>query len=214
MSISPTSQTTGDPFEHLPHYSALMEYDISNWVCFGTLTHKYPASPAVQIARFKTLMDTIGSLNHSFGRRLHWVVRVEGKNEGDAANLQDEEKRAHLHFLLARHKVVDGHKHQLTPAGTCHFMEKVWEYGRAEVEPYDPAKDGLGYILKCPSGPKSKEWEDTVEMSPSLLTYLTKKKLMEPYADRDPFAVGILLELRKRGTQACFGDEIPRWRAA
>jgi hypothetical protein len=212
MKNTDSATPTGDDLlKHLPHYSALKEYDASNWVSFGTLTHKYPAPPAVQLARFKTLMDTIGSLNHSFGRRLHWVVRVEGKNEGDAANLQDDEKRAHLHFLLARHKVVDGHKHQLTPAGACYFLEKVWEYGRAEVEPYDLAKDGLGYILKCPFGPKSPEWEDTVEISSSLQTYLTEKKLM---GQRDPLVAQILLELGKKGAQAWFDDEVPRWRAA
>jgi len=204
------SNLTDEAFELLPHYSALKDYDPSNWVCFGTLTHRHETSATVQLSRFKTLMDTIGSLNHSFGKRLHWVVRVEGGHE----NKGEEMKRTHLHFLLARHKVTDGHKHQFTPVEACNFLERIWEYGRVEVTPYDPSKDGLKYILKCPHGPQSKEWGDTVELSPSLNTLLTEEKLMDSYKGRDPLALSIFTALKRSRTPVYFGDEVPHWKAA
>ena len=210
MNFIKQNRTTGDAFEHLPHYSALKDYDPSNWVCFGTLTHKHETSATVQLSRFKTLMDTIGSLNHSFGKRLHWVVRVEGGHESKC----EEMKRTHLHFILARHKVTNGHKHQFTPDEACNFLEKVWEYGRVNVTPYNPSKDGLEYLLKCPHGPQSKEWNDMVELSPSLITLLTEKKLMDSYKGRDPLALTIFAALKKSGTPVYFGDEVPHWKAA
>ena len=102
----------------------------------------------------------------------------------------------------------------MTTEEACKFLENHWSHGRSEVAPYDATKDGLGYILKCPFGPNSDEWNDKVEISTSLMTVLKNKKTAETSADRDPLAVEILLGLKQRGAKAWFGDEVPQWRAA
>ena len=193
MNAKSKLNSLADPFKHLPHYAALQEYDSSDWVCFGGLTHKYPTSVAAQLAHFRTLMDTLGSLNGSFGRRLHWVVRAE-KSFSDAL---------HLHFLLGGHKVTDGHKHQFTAQQACDFLGRNWEYGTCDLQVHDHTKDGLGYILKS----TGKDRDDTVEISPALMTFL-KRRVVEPYHGRDPLAVGVIQQLRSQGARAGFGFEM------
>ncbi len=94
-----------------------------------------------------------------------------------------------------------------TPAGRRH-LEKEWLHGIAEVVPYVPGNDGLGYVLKCPGGPTSAAWQDRCELSDALLVFLKKS----PAIERDPFAVELLGTLRARGARAWFGDEVPHWK--
>ena len=192
MKIESQDSSLADPFKHLPQYAPLQEYSSFDWVCFGGVSHKYPTSVTTQLAHFRTLMDTLGSLNGSFGRRLHWVVRAE----------ESTLKETHLHFLLGDHKVTDGHKHKFTKEEACSFVEKNWEYGTCDVRVYDPRQDGLGYILKS----NGRDTDDIVEISPSLTTWLKKRKA-DPYYGRDPLAVEIIRHLRSRGTCVGFGDE-------
>jgi hypothetical protein len=193
MNTKSQNTSLADPFKHLPHYAALQEYGSFNWACFGGLSHKYPTSVTSQLAHVRTLMDTLGSLNGSFGRRLHWVVRAE----------KNAQKEIHLHFLLGGHKVTDGHKHRFSPKEACDFLEKNWEYGTCDVRIYDSRQDGLGYVLKS----DGRDAEDIVELSPSLTTFLKKKKA-DAYFGRDPLAVEIIHHLRSVGTRAGFGDEM------
>lgn len=200
--------------KHLPHYSALLEYDSTEWVAFGTLTHRYPTSPKTQFDRFTSLMDEIGGLNGSYGRRLHWMARIEMGKLGKLAEHGKREPQWHLHFVLAAHKVTDAHRHTMTSTEACRFLDAKWKHGKSEVVPYDQNLDGIGYILKCPAGPNSDGWNDRVEISPSLLTYLKNRKTIDGFAGRDSLAVQILLGLRGVGAKVWFGDEVPHWRAA
>ena len=215
--ITQKQQAEAADFRHLPFYSALKGYDESQWLCFGTLTHKHPTSAETQLKRFEKLMHRLGSLNGSFGKRLHWVVRVEGGADHTSlerrvmqsgAGLDDGQQHTHLHFLVGRHKVADGDKHTMTAEEAGAFLEKEWLHGRAEVVPYVQGKDGLGYVLKCPGGPTSAAWQDRCELSDALLVFLKKS----PAIERDPFAVEILGTLRARGARAWFGDEVPHWK--
>jgi len=185
-----------------------MAYPEKDWICFGTLTTEQPTSGKTLIGNFKELMDSIGRCNESFGKRLHWFARVEGKN-GVGAEDRDPNKRTHLHFMLGKHKVTDGHKHQFTITDACQYLKRAWDprFGMADVRPYDSTLDGLDYVLKAPGGPKSDGWEDTVEISPALLGYLKKEKLLADYQGWDPFALNIALTLKRQGVPVIFGKE-------
>lgn len=185
--------TSTDLFKHLPHYSAFKQYHPSDWICFGGLTHKHSASINTQLDHFKTLMDSLGSLNGSHGHRLYWVVRVE-------KNLSNE---YHLHFLLGGHKVTDGHKHQFTPKQACEFIAKKWKHGTCSTEVYDLRKNGLGYILKT----NGHDSDDTVVLSRSLNTFLKRKKV-DPYHGCDPLSVELVKILKSQGVKAGFGDQM------
>jgi hypothetical protein len=68
--------------------------------------------------------------------RLIWVLRQEG----------GKLDRRHFHFLLTGLP-----KHAIT-AATSNLLAKRWEHvggGMARIAPYDHARDGIGYILKC-----------------------------------------------------------------
>jgi len=185
-----------------------MAYPEKDWICFGTLTTEQSTSGKTLIGNFKELMDSVGRCNQSFGKRLHWFARVEGKN-GIGAEDRDPSKRTHLHFMLAKHKVTDGHKHQFTIPDACQYLKRAWDprFGIADVRPYDPELPGLDYALKAPGGPKSEGWEDTVEISPALFSFLKKRKWLTNYDDRDPDAVELMLAMRRQGSPVCFLDE-------
>lgn len=200
-----------EALRNLPHYSALKGYPETQWLCFGTLTHKHRTQGSVQIARFKDLMDRIGLLNASYGKRLHWIVRAEGQN-GGIGDTENEQKRTHLHFLLGRHKVENGHKSAISAQEASAFLERHWSYGKAEVEAFKVGVGGLEYVLKCPNGPTSEDWEDIVEISPALIHLLTEEKKRAEYVGREPWLLEVVAELRRRGANIWFGDEVPHWR--
>lgn len=196
MPTNPTTPTVEDALKHLPYYAALRDYGASRWICFGTLTHAHAKPAPLQLERFRELMHAIGRENDSFGKRLHWVVRAEGghRNEGKARS--EDETRMHLHFLLADHRVIAGHTHPFTREAACTFLEDNWKFGRADVQPFDPTRKGLEYVMKSAGGPSSPSWDDTVELSPSLLTHLKEKKDLSMPLGLKRFAARRLAELK------------------
>lgn len=197
MKITDQNTEPTDYRKYLPHYAALKNNETAKWVCFGTLTHKYSTAPATQISRFKTLMDTLGASNNSFGKRLHWVVRAE----------QHASEKWHLHFLLGAHKVIDGRTHRYSIKDACAFLENKWEYGIADVEAYDAKRNGLEYVLKK----TGKDYDDLVEMSTSLTTLLKKDKTNSAATQpnvRDPLLAEVIAHLNRDKVVAYFGDEM------
>lgn len=146
---------------HLPERFALERYD-GEWLLFGTLTCTFTTSETTQLEYFKTIMDELGARNAAEGRRLHWVVRVEG----------GEEQHRHLHFLLGKHKVSDGMKRKTSASDAALCVARQWTHGMKRVAPYDYAKEGLRYGLKC-IGAASRE--DTCLMSEALFKHLRKQ---------------------------------------
>lgn len=136
--------------ESLPILRELDKYDVSELLVFGTLTHARPPTAETQIKRFEILMDTIGGVNRCYGKRLHWFVRCEG----------DDKIHSHLHFVLGKHKVADGHTHQFSAEEVCDFLNRNWgefteekkfkRYGITLIKPYIKEDDGIGYICKAP----------------------------------------------------------------
>jgi hypothetical protein len=142
--------------------------------------------------------------------RLHWAVRVEGKN-GPGAEDRDPTVRTHLRFLLGKYGVTAGAKAQFTVFQICAEIEKEWarDHGEALVEPYHPDLECLECFLKSPGGKEAQGFEDTVEISPALHAYLKRKRFLADYSDRDPFALDLILAMRRHGTCSWFGDEDP-----
>ena len=158
--IETISQVAGSG-SHLPIIHSLRRYSIEGWICFGCLRPKHPTSTATLVEQFKTLMDTLGGPNHCFGKRLHWLLRVEG-GDGQADR--------HLHFLLGGHKVTDGHYHPFYIQEVCDFLKANWPHGIPFVEPYQSCLDGVGYVTKIR---KPTERDDYYELSHSLMRHLT-----------------------------------------
>jgi hypothetical protein len=186
-----------------PYYFPLKTLPASTWVVFGTLTHKHPAGATEQLSRFSTLMDTLGSLNNAQGRRLHWAVRLQTGFEG-GDDTRHRGAHLHLHFVLGGHKVTNGFIRPLTPVKICQFLVSQWSYGNSVIDPYDPSKNGLEYLLR--TSPHDNSAHDTVKLSHAL-----NKLLKSSPPVRDPSLVEALVELRDRGTRAWFGDEVPHW---
>jgi hypothetical protein len=109
------------------------------WQLFVTLTfHKPPKTRASSLGLvFAWLRDVVRAERIHF-RRLMWVLRFEIGLKGG---------RGHYHLCLA------GLPGASLCGELCRSLESVWRAhskGMAQVALYDPARDGVGYILKLP----------------------------------------------------------------
>ena len=147
---------------HLSISHSLDRYP-SNWFLIGSLTSKKKTSPGLLLEQFSILMDTLGGVNKSHGKRLHWFARVEG--DGVIKN-------HHLHFLLGGERVENGHTHKMNKNECCDFISRNWTYGISEVTPFDYQEDGVGYVTKIQS---DRERDDRYELSEGLRKTLVRE---------------------------------------
>ena len=140
---------------HLAISNSLDRYS-QNWFVMGTLTSFKATSPSLLLKQFSILMDTLGGVNKSHGKRLHWFARVEGDGI---------DKRPHIHFLLGGERVQNGHTNQMNKKECCDFISRNWIYGINEVVPYESIADGIGYVTKIKS---ERERDDRYELSEGL----------------------------------------------
>lgn len=102
---------------------------VIRWALFATLTLK---RSNIGEGRRKcwliTYLRQMAEFNHLHFKRLIWVARYE---VGPAT-------RGHIHLCLAGK--ID--------SATCQVYSAMWPHGLARIEIYDPARDGIGYILK------------------------------------------------------------------
>ncbi len=116
------------------------------WQLFCVLTFKRDG--IVCAARRRRVFTFLVRTAESFGVRkfksLLWIIRWEygGKT-----------KRGHYHILIG------GLSQQTLSARDCSIISSLWQprNGVAWVEPYNPALDGVGYVLKRPSE-KNRHW--------------------------------------------------------
>jgi len=121
------------------------------WQLFVTLTFAQPtATRAASLPLvFAWLRETAGEA-HVYIKRLMWVLRFESGPTGG---------RGHYHLCLA------GIPRASLDRQLCRSLESAWRTlggGLSEVTLYDPARDGVGYILKLP--PSSQEvhlWQES-----------------------------------------------------
>ena len=110
------------------------------WQLFATLTfRKLPRAPARSLPRVFAWLRQIAAVTHIHFKRLLWVSRFE---VGGIAS------RGHYHLCLA------GIPRASLDRQLCRSLESAWRTrggGLSEVALYDPARDGVGYILKLPS---------------------------------------------------------------
>jgi hypothetical protein len=110
-----------------------------HWGLFTTLTFRkgLPSPTAFLPLVFAWLRETAG-VAHIHFKRLMWVLRFE---VGPMAS------RGHYHVCLA------GIPRASLDRQLCRSLEYAWWTrggGLSEVALYDPARDGVGYILKLP----------------------------------------------------------------
>jgi hypothetical protein len=189
--------------KHLPYYQALQDYPESEWLIFGTLTHRYETSAKNQLARFNTLMTALGLPNKTQGKRLHWVARLEG---GHTTATDEEHTRLHIHFLLSRYKLTNGKKYSYSYETLVQVITDNWPYGKVDLPKYEQGKNGLGYILKA-NDDEAINKSDEVEISRSLMTFLSNKK---QYEQIDQLGSEIYQDLKLSGSQVYFGDEVEK----
>jgi hypothetical protein len=187
---------------HLPYYEALKDYPESQWIVFGTLTHKYDTSANNQLERFLTLMTAIGLPNKTDAKRLHWILRLEN---GHKSPENEELGHLHIHFLLSQFKLTNGHRHQYSYETLVKTIQSNWTYGRVDLPKYNPDKDGLGYILKARDDEGIAK-SDEVTISRSLMTFLAKKK---QYDKIDELGSQIYHNLKLSGTNVSYGEAVP-----
>ena len=182
--------------EHLPALELIREYPKANWLVIGGLTHAKKTSAQTQLKHFKDMMHALGYANGSFARRLHWIVRVGGHPE-----------HIHLHFLLGKEKLTNGHKRSYSPDEVVKFIKKWWKrrYGMEFVELFDSSRPGIKYVLRRePDG-----YGNETEMSEALAEEIKKLRKQKI---RDEFALEILECVKVNGARAGFGDEMEQLR--
>jgi hypothetical protein len=109
------------------------------WQFFVTLTFRFEL--AREANRKSILFAWLRDLSHSCGihfkHRLLWFTRYERGRSGTG----------HYHLCIA------GLPARFVQPECCRAYESLWRTkggGFAQIEPYDPARDGVGYILKLP----------------------------------------------------------------
>lgn len=191
----------------LPEFVLLQKnYPKDEWLVIGTLTHAKKASAETQLRHFREMVHALGRPNNTFGHRLHWLVRVGG-GEGTSAH-------THLHFLLSRHQVINGHKFSYTPEQVIEFIKNYWTkhamMEHQDVQLFDSSRNGVSYVLRD----EGREQERIVEMSQALRALIKKKqKSSKIDEEKDPLALEIINALRAKGCRVGFGDEIDAIRA-
>lgn len=189
--------TTTHSLPCLPEREAIRAYPKENWLVIGHLTHASTTSAATQLQHFRDMVHALGYPNRVFGRRLHWLVRVGGYPE-----------HIHLHFLLGRHQLLDGHKHRYTPEEVLKFLQGAWKpHGMSRIELFDSSRPGIEYVLRREPDGHGNE----VEMSEGLISQIKK---IRNGTDRDPLVAELVASLRAAGVRAGFGDEIKKVRGA
>jgi len=101
------------------------------WEVFGTLTFRQGLNDVFHTRKI-TLFSWLRDVAHVGGihfKRLIWVARYEFGKGGEG----------HFHVCLAGLYVL-----------SCRKFETLWyqRAGFAQIEPYDKAHDGIGYVLK------------------------------------------------------------------
>jgi hypothetical protein len=104
------------------------------WQLFLTLTFRPSQSPTIS-NRTKILfawLRDVARADRTHFKRLIWIARYEFGNGG----------AGHFHLCLAGLRTF-----------SCRDYEALWfrRAGLAQVEPYDVARDGIGYVLKLTS---------------------------------------------------------------
>lgn len=139
------------PFKTLPEFELLQKfYPRENWLLMGTLTHARPTSAETQLRHFRELVHAIGKPNNTFGHRLHWVCRVGG-GAGTSSHI-------HLHFLLGKHHISNGHEFAYNPDQLIALIEDNWtRFGmkeHQEISIFDSSRPGVEYVLRGITKPR------------------------------------------------------------
>jgi hypothetical protein len=110
-----------------------------NWQLFVTLTfRKPPANRGSSLPRIFAWLRSVARAGGIHFKRLVWVMRFEIGPRGD---------NGHYHLCLA------GIPQASLCWQLCRSLESLWRTcggGLSEVALYDPARDGVGYVLKLP----------------------------------------------------------------
>lgn len=127
--------------ETLPEYENVRWYPEADIIAIGCLTTKTRMTEEALLRAFRRLMKKLGFANRAFANRLHWACRIGGKP-----------KHLHIHFLIGKTQLVDGHRHSYTPEQVCEFIRKEWALGMNQVDVFVPGGGGVSYTLRREEG--------------------------------------------------------------
>jgi hypothetical protein len=109
------------------------------WHLFITLTFvRPPKTRSISLPRVFKWLRLVARAFRVYFPSLFWVLRYELGPKGG---------NGHYHLLIA------GVPQTLLSEALCRSLESAWRScggGRSEVTLYDPARDGVGYVLKLP----------------------------------------------------------------
>jgi hypothetical protein len=123
------------------------------WQLIGMLSFREAKfSEGRQVARFIGALRAVARRLGVGFSRLPWGLKLEWGEFGD---------RAHFHFVLAGLPASE-----VTP-DTCTLLERAWaqKHGGiiAQVELYDPTRNGLAYVAKRPAWRPQNETRQTAK---------------------------------------------------
>lgn len=178
--------------EYLPAWELLREYPKDNWLVIGHLTHAKTTSAETQLKHFKAMMHALGYKNRVFGRRLHWIVRVGGHPD-----------HIHLHFLLGKEQLTNGHRHSFRPEEVMEFIKEYWKgkHGMRVVDIFDSSRPGIEYVLRREPRGHGNE----ADMSEGLTSEIKKRRKQRLC---DELGMEIVNILKASGVRAGFGDKM------
>jgi|SRR3977135_1046927 len=110
------------------------------WQLFVTLTLiRPPKTRSASLPRVFAWLRTVSCIAGVYFPKAWWVLRFEFGSRGG---------QGHYHLLIA------GIPRALLSDDLCQTLEKAWRTcggGLSEVALYNPARDGVGYVLKLPA---------------------------------------------------------------
>jgi hypothetical protein len=133
--IDQRSTVTPAVFDAMPEAFRLRSF---LWQLFATLTFRDPPPPRSRCKAmlFAWLRNVAHSSHVHFKYHLLWLARYELGRKTD---------NVHYHLCIAGLPV------EFVKTQGCRAYESLWWTrggGFAQIEPYDPARDGVGYLLK------------------------------------------------------------------
>jgi hypothetical protein len=195
------------PFKTLPEFELLQKYyPKENWLIMGTLTHAKPTSAETQLRHFNEVIHALGKPNNTFGHRLHWIARIGG-GAGTSSH-------THIHFLLSKHQITNGHKFSYTPEQAIDFILKQWtKFGMKEqqrIYRFDSSRPGVEYVLRD----ESQHQERKVEISQSLRQLIKKeqKVIQSKQKEFDDLLNAVKTGMRNNGMKEVIIDGLAVWK--
>ena len=138
MNTTNTKYTSGFPRNSHPISRFL---DPIDWIVFGNVSFSNQDSHTHDNgSRIRRFSGLIKSLSRFCGVKTQHLVFYQNNETAPDTNFH------HIHFLLGRKRLE-----HFTPEAICQFLEQMSDefgFGPCVYSPFDPQRDGVGYVTK------------------------------------------------------------------